>query len=191
MESGRCPLIVLFLPFYMGHVMSRMLATQCRSEGAVVECLTRDRGTMGSSLTGVTALCPWARHINPILVLVQPRKTLPYITESLLMERKESNQTNKTMQMRFPMTRPTYRNIMSKNCIHWCFMCLVCRQTNFLYFAVKKKKYEPPHAILVLITLASSYDSDSLVTSYCSDKPAHSCSLTRAFASCLHKMMNA
>ena len=24
-------------------------------------------------LTGVTALCPWARHINPRLVLVQPR----------------------------------------------------------------------------------------------------------------------
>ena len=37
---------------------------------AEVECLTRDRGTTGSSLTGVTALCPWARHINPSLVLV-------------------------------------------------------------------------------------------------------------------------
>ena len=29
------------------------------------------------------------------LVLVQPRKTCPYITERLLMGRKESNQTNK------------------------------------------------------------------------------------------------
>ena len=26
--------------------------------GLVVECLTRDRGSAGSSLTGVTALCP-------------------------------------------------------------------------------------------------------------------------------------
>ena len=26
--------------------------------GSVVECFTRDRGAMGSSLTGVTALCP-------------------------------------------------------------------------------------------------------------------------------------
>ena len=26
--------------------------------GSVVECLTRDRGAAGSSLTGVTALCP-------------------------------------------------------------------------------------------------------------------------------------
>ena len=33
--------------------------------------------------------------MNPSLVLVQPRKTLPYITERLLMRHKESNQTNK------------------------------------------------------------------------------------------------
>ena len=26
--------------------------------GSVVECFTRDRGAAGSSLTGVTALCP-------------------------------------------------------------------------------------------------------------------------------------
>ena len=26
--------------------------------GSVVECLTRDRGAAGSSLTGITALCP-------------------------------------------------------------------------------------------------------------------------------------
>ena len=56
------------------------------------ECLTRDRGAAGSSFTGVTVLCPWARHINPSLVLVQPRKIRPYITEILLMGRKESNQ---------------------------------------------------------------------------------------------------
>ena len=35
------------------------------------------------------------KNINPSLVLVQPRKTRPFITERLLMERKESNQTNK------------------------------------------------------------------------------------------------
>ena len=38
---------------------------------------------------------PCARHIYPCLVLVQPRKTRPYITEILLMGRKESNQTKK------------------------------------------------------------------------------------------------
>ena len=38
---------------------------------------------------------PLARHIYPSLVLVQPRKTCPFLTERLLMGRKESNQTNK------------------------------------------------------------------------------------------------
>ena len=36
-----------------------------------------------------------SKNINPSLVLVQPRKTRPFITEGLLMGRKESNQTNK------------------------------------------------------------------------------------------------
>ena len=31
--------------------------------GSVVECLTRDRRAAGSSLAGVTALCPWARTL--------------------------------------------------------------------------------------------------------------------------------
>ena len=31
--------------------------------GSVVYCLTRDRRAAGSSLTGVTALCPWARTL--------------------------------------------------------------------------------------------------------------------------------
>ena len=37
-----------------------------------------------------------SKNINPSLVLVQPRKTRPFITIRLLMGRKESNQTNKT-----------------------------------------------------------------------------------------------
>ena len=40
--------------------------------------------------------CPWARHIYPSLVLVQPRKTRPCLTERSLMGCKDSNQTNKT-----------------------------------------------------------------------------------------------
>ena len=36
-----------------------------------------------------------SKNINPGLVLVQPRKTRPFITERLLMGRKKSNQTNK------------------------------------------------------------------------------------------------
>ena len=53
--------------------------------GSVVECLTRDPRAAGSSITGVTALCPWTRPINPCLVLVQPRKIRPSdVTEKLL-----------------------------------------------------------------------------------------------------------
>ena len=62
--------------------------------GSMVECLTRDREAAGSSLTGVTALWSLSEdHIYPSLVLVQPRKTRPCLTERLLMGCKESNQT--------------------------------------------------------------------------------------------------
>ena len=37
-----------------------------------------------------------SKNINPSLVLVQPRKSRPFITERLLMGRKESNPLNKT-----------------------------------------------------------------------------------------------
>ena len=37
-----------------------------------------------------------SKNINPSLVLVQPRKTRPCITERLLMGHKESNQTKQT-----------------------------------------------------------------------------------------------
>ena len=36
-----------------------------------------------------------SKNINPSLVLVQPRKTCPFISERLLLGHKESNQTNK------------------------------------------------------------------------------------------------
>ena len=40
-----------------------------------------------------------SKNINPSLVLVQPRKTRPFITERLLMGRKESNQTKQTCDL--------------------------------------------------------------------------------------------
>ena len=42
-----------------------------------------------------------SKNINPSLVLVQPRKTLPCLTERLLMGRKESNQTNKKKHVNY------------------------------------------------------------------------------------------
>ena len=41
----------------------------------------------------VSLHCVLEQDINPSLVLVQPRKTCPYITERLLMGLKESNKT--------------------------------------------------------------------------------------------------
>ena len=41
-----------------------------------------------------------SKNINLSLVLVQPRKACPFITERLLMGRKESNQTNKNMSVK-------------------------------------------------------------------------------------------
>ena len=43
----------------------------------------------------------FSKNINPSLVLVQPRKTRPFITERLLMGRKESNQTNKQTNRKY------------------------------------------------------------------------------------------
>ena len=43
-----------------------------------------------------------SKNINPSLVLVQPRKTRPFITERLLMGRKESNQTKQNKQIKLP-----------------------------------------------------------------------------------------
>ena len=67
-----------------------MLTFLRECNGSVVECLTRDREAAGLSLTGVTALWSLGKT-HPSLVLVQPRKTRPCLTERLLMGRKESN----------------------------------------------------------------------------------------------------
>ena len=40
-----------------------------------------------------------SKNINPSLVLVQPRENRPYITERLLMGRKESNQTKQIISI--------------------------------------------------------------------------------------------
>ena len=52
-----------------------------------------------------------SKNINPSLVLVQPRKTHPFITEILLMGRKESNQTNEQS------SHIEYINLVSKSSV--------------------------------------------------------------------------
>ena len=60
--------------------------------GRVLDLRPKDRGFKSHRRHCVVSL---SKKINPSLVLVQPRKTRPVITERLLMGRKESNQTNK------------------------------------------------------------------------------------------------
>ena len=60
------------------------------------------------------SLCfgPWARHIYPSLVLVQPRKTHPCLTERFLMGRKESNQTKTNCRQTHGIMRKSHTIIM-------------------------------------------------------------------------------
>ena len=67
------------------------LPSECR--GRVLDSRLRGRWFESHWRHCVVSL---RKNINPSLVLVQPRKTCPFITERLLMGRKESNQTNKT-----------------------------------------------------------------------------------------------
>ena len=70
-----------------------------------------------------------SKNINPSLVLVQPRKTHPFITERLLMGRKESNQTKTKIQLihfcshreskDIDRLRPNFRPLISLDMSAW------------------------------------------------------------------------
>ena len=78
--------------------------------GSVVKCLTIDQRASGSSLTSCHCVVSLSKNINSSLVLVQPRKTRPYITERLLMGRKESNQSNKQNLIKHTMWFKSYEH---------------------------------------------------------------------------------
>ena len=64
--------------------------------GRVLDSRQRGRGFEPHRRHCVVSL---SKNINPSLVLVQPRKTRPFIIERLLMGRKESNQTKTKTSM--------------------------------------------------------------------------------------------
>ena len=66
--------------------------------GRVLDSRPRGRGFEPHRRHCVVSL---SKNINPSLVLVQPRNTRPFITERLLMGRKESNQTKITLMALF------------------------------------------------------------------------------------------
>ena len=67
-----------------------------------------------------------SNNINPSLVLVKLRKTRPFITERLLMGRKESNQTNQTLGREW--------KIRACHAIAYGFLCLWFRK--FSHFVI-------------------------------------------------------
>ena len=66
-----------------GRVLAGYAIYEERSD-SMVECLTRYQMVAGSSLSETTELCLWARNFILCIVLVQPRKTRPYLSEKML-----------------------------------------------------------------------------------------------------------
>ena len=82
--------------FILGHIVRfctfKYLHTGVREgSGRVLDVRPKGRGFEPHRRHCVVSL---NKNITPSLVLVQPRKTRPIITERPLMGRKESNQTN-------------------------------------------------------------------------------------------------
>ena len=87
-------------PFFPSDMMHSSFCDSQSSQGAqwlsgsVFDSRPKGRGFEPHRRHCVVSL---SKNINPSLVLVKPRKTRPFITERLLMGRKESNQTNQTI----------------------------------------------------------------------------------------------
>ena len=96
--------------------------------GSVVECLTRDRRATSEPHCNVSL----SKNINPSLVLVQPRKARPYITERLLMGRKESKQKVTKFTPYFNSNEPL-KILQSKDTFH----STPCIATNEIVIAHK------------------------------------------------------
>ena len=85
--------LLIFQPKHVLWVLKRMGAQWL--SGRVLDSRPRGGGFKPHRRHCVVSL---SKNINPSLVLVQPRKTRPYITERLLMGSKESNQTKNSKE---------------------------------------------------------------------------------------------
>ena len=74
----------------------RLHVSHWERSGSVVECLTRDRGAAGSSLTCVTMFWSLSKTHLSQLSTGLTQEDRPCLTERSLMGCKESNQTNNT-----------------------------------------------------------------------------------------------
>ena len=85
------PILTLMIDSYITWMYNKFKGAQWLS-GRVFDSRPKGRGFEPHRRHCVVSL---SKNINPSLVLVQPRTTRPFITERLLMGRKESNQTKK------------------------------------------------------------------------------------------------
>ena len=81
--------VYCFISSYLRHLQNTFKGAQWLS-GRVLDSRPKGRGFEPHRRHCVVSL---SKNINPSLVLVQTRNTRPFITERLLMGRKESNQT--------------------------------------------------------------------------------------------------
>ena len=80
--------------------------------GRVLDSRPRGRGSEPHRRHCVVSL---SKNINSSLVLVQPRKTRPFITEKLLMGRKESNQTKYFDQILYTNSKTNSQHYLTTN----------------------------------------------------------------------------
>ena len=87
----------IYILVYIIYIDTQLMRAQWLS-GRVLDLRPSGRGFNTHWRHCVVSL---SKYINPSLVLVQPRKTSPFITERLLMEHKESDkkQTNKILKL--------------------------------------------------------------------------------------------
>ena len=140
----------------------------------MVECLTRNWGVASKSLTGGTALCTWARQFIPCLVLAQPKKTPPNMTEKML----TGIYTYQHKQTKIFTIYPTKQETCTVN----SFRKAVNVKQIFLHHFVNilsENKFEQVHEISNNMVCATSKGSD---------QPAHTRSLVWAFASRLSNL---
>ena len=81
---------------HFGYCSSKQLVGAQWLSGSVLDSRPKGLGFKPHRCLCVVSL---SKNINPSEVLVQPKKTCPFITERLLMGRKELNQTNKKEQI--------------------------------------------------------------------------------------------
>ena len=114
--------IILFILHLFGSTVAQWLSAWHETKGPRVQA------TPASLRCG-----PWARHIYLSLVLIQPRKTRPFLTERLLMGRKDSNQTNKQTISVVHVMRSLYSHYVSR-CS--CFSCSCYVHVSVVYILI-------------------------------------------------------